>query len=210
MAQPAANNPDRLRMFSDGVFAIVMTILVLELRPPQSATFADLLSLWPTALSYAVSYLFLAIVWVNHHHVLRYAEAATPRLIWGNFAQLFAVSLIPFSMAWIANSNFAAIPVAFYAAVFVLVNVTYIALYWEAVDRPNVANVSPRARRTMRIRSFLTLAVCGGDSGSTPVSDGRPRTDLLLPDPLSEAGTSLGDGMNCRSALEQIAANTRS
>jgi uncharacterized membrane protein len=158
MAQPAAN-PDRLRMFSDGVFAIVMTILVLELRPPQSPTFADLLSLWPTGLSYAVSYLFLAIVWVNHHHVLRYADAATPRLIWGNFAHLFAVSLIPFSMAWIANSNFAAVPVAVYATVFVLVNVTYIALCWEVVDRPNIANVSPRARRTMRIRSFLTLAL---------------------------------------------------
>jgi uncharacterized membrane protein len=155
----AAPNPDRLRMFSDGVFAIVMTILVLELRPPQSPTFADLLSLWPTGLSYAVSYLFLAIVWVNHHHVLRYAEAATPRLIWANFAHLFTVSLIPFSMAWIASSHLAAVPVAAYAAVFVLVNATYIALFWEVVDRPNLAEVSLRERRTMRIRSFLTLAV---------------------------------------------------
>jgi uncharacterized membrane protein len=158
MAQSAAN-ADRLRMFSDGVFAIVITILVLELRPPEQPMFADLLSLWPTGLSYAVSYLFLAIVWVNHHHVLRYAEAATPRLIWANFAHLFAVSLIPFSMAWIGNSHFAAIPVAMYATVFVLVNATYIALCWEVVDRPNIADVSPRARRTMRIRSFLTLAL---------------------------------------------------
>src|SRR5262249_4165450 len=125
----------------------------------ESPLFADLLSLWPTGLSYAVSYLFLAIIWVNHHHVLRYAEAATPRLIWANFAHLFAVSLIPFSMAWIANSHFAAIPVAVYAAVFVLVNVTYIALCWEVVDRPSIADVSPRARRTMRIRSLLTLAL---------------------------------------------------
>ena len=158
MAQLAAN-PDRLRTFSDGVFAIIMTILVLELRPPQSPTFAAFLSLWPTALSYAVSYLFLAVVWVNHHHVLRYADVATPRLIWGNFAHLFAVSLIPFSMAWIARSHLAAVPVAFYAAVFVLVNATYIALYWEIVDRPDIADVSPRARRMMRIRSFLTLAL---------------------------------------------------
>jgi uncharacterized membrane protein len=93
------------------VFAIIMTILVLELRPPESPTFAAFLSLWPTALSYAVSYLFLAIVWVNHHHVARYAEAATPRLIWGNFAHLFTVSLIPFSIAWIATSHLAAVPV---------------------------------------------------------------------------------------------------
>src|SRR5215475_4134733 len=123
-------SPARMIALSDAVFAIVSTILVLELKVPQSASFAALLSLWPTGLSYAVSYLFLAIVWVNHHHVLRYAEAATPRLIWANFAHLFAVSLIPFSMAWIANSHFAAIPVAVYAAVFVLVNVTYIALCW--------------------------------------------------------------------------------
>ncbi len=158
MAQLAAN-PDRLRTFSDGVFAIIMTILVLELRPPRSPTFTAFLSLWPTALSYAVSYLFLAIVWVNHHHVLRYATTATPRLIWANFPHLFTVSLMPFSMAWIATSHLAAVPVAFYAAVFVLVNATYIALYREVVDRPNITDVSPRARRMMRIRSFLTLAL---------------------------------------------------
>jgi uncharacterized membrane protein len=148
-----AASPDRLRTFSDGVFAIIMTILVLELRPPDSPTFSAFLSLWSTGLSYAVSYLFLAIVWINHHHVMRYAEVATPRLIWGNFAHLFTVSLMPFSMAWIAS------PVSLYAAVFVLVNATYIALYWEVVDRPNIADVSPRTRRMMRIRSFVTLAL---------------------------------------------------
>ena len=72
---------ERLSVFSDGVFAIIMTILVLELRPPEeAASFEALLPLWPAALSYAVSYLFLAIVWVNHHHLFRYAEVATPRL----------------------------------------------------------------------------------------------------------------------------------
>ena len=152
-------SPDRLRGFSDGVFAIIITILVLELRPPESPTFAALLPLWPTGLSYAVSYLFLAIVWVNHHHVLRYAEIATPRLIWGNFAHLFSVSLVPFSMAWIANTHLAPVPVSLYAAVFVLVNATYLALYWEVVDRPSIKDVPPRARRMMRIRSLLTLAV---------------------------------------------------
>jgi uncharacterized membrane protein len=151
--------PERLTIFSDGVFAVVITILVLELKPPESPTFEALLSEWPTWLSYTVSYLFIAIVWVNHHHLLGYAELATPQLIWGNFAHLFTVSLIPFSTAWIANSHLAAFPVALYAAVFALVNATYLALCWEAVDRNQSAEISRKVRRMMRMRSLLTLGV---------------------------------------------------
>jgi uncharacterized membrane protein len=69
--------PERLSAFSDGVFAVLITVLVLELRPPELPTFAALLSLWPTWLSYAVSYLFIAIVWINHHYLMRYATEAT-------------------------------------------------------------------------------------------------------------------------------------
>jgi uncharacterized membrane protein len=152
-------NKDRVSLFSDGVFAVLITILVLELRPPQADTFSDLLPLWPTGLSYAVSYLFIAIVWVNHHHLFGYAEVATPRLVWFNFAHLFSVSLIPFATEWIADSRLAAAPVALYAAVFVLVNVTYLALCWEAVDRPAHEDVSQRVRRLLRMRSFVTIAV---------------------------------------------------
>jgi uncharacterized membrane protein len=151
--------PDRLNAFSDGVFAVIITILVLELKPPRAPNFEALLSLWPAAVSYAVSYAFIAIVWINHHHLLRYADSATPRLIWGNFAHLFTVSLIPFSTAWIANTSLAAIPVAIYAGVFVLVNVTYLALCFEAVDRPQSADVAPRERMMMRMRSFVTLGI---------------------------------------------------
>jgi uncharacterized membrane protein len=143
--------PGRLSAFSDGVFAVVITILVLELKPPQSPSLEALLSLWPTAVSYAVSYLFIAIVWVNHHHLLRYADRATPRLIWGNFAHLFTVSLMPFSTAWIADTELAAIPVTLYAGVFVLVNATYLALCFEAIDRPQSEDVPPHARMMMLI-----------------------------------------------------------
>jgi uncharacterized membrane protein len=87
--------PERLSTFSDAVFAVLITVPVLELRPPAIPTFKSLLSLWPTWLSYAVSYLFIAIVWTNHHHLLRYATEATPRLLWFNFANLFSVSLLP-------------------------------------------------------------------------------------------------------------------
>src|SRR5262249_18468413 len=125
-------NTERLKLFSDAVFAVIITILVLELKPPHSPSFEALISLWPIAVSYAVSYLFIAIVWINHHHLMRYANVATPRLIWGNFAHLFTVSLIPFSTAWIADTELAAIPVAVYAAIFALVNVTYLALCFES------------------------------------------------------------------------------
>jgi len=154
----ARRTPERLSAFSDGVFAVLITVLVLELRPPESPTFAALLALWPTWLSYAVSYVFIAIVWANHHHLMRYASETTPRLMWFNFAHLFSVSLLPLSTAWMAVSELAAQPVAFYAAVFFLVNATYVALLWDLVGRAPAGEVQPRERRTMRTRSIVTLA----------------------------------------------------
>jgi uncharacterized membrane protein len=151
--------PERLSAFSDGVFAVLITVLVLDLRPPEAPTFAALLRLWPTWLSYAVSYLFIAIVWINHHYLMRYAEEATPRLLWFNFAHLFSMSLLPLSTAWMAVSRLAPQPVAFYAAVFFLVNVTYVALIWELIGRQPADMVSPKVRRIMRLRSTATLCL---------------------------------------------------
>ncbi|MEW6435890.1 MAG: TMEM175 family protein [Pseudomonadota bacterium] len=145
--------PERLTAFSDGVFAVLITVLVLDLRPPEMPTFKSLLSLWPTWLSYAVSYLFIAIVWSNHHYLLRHAEETTPRLLWFNFAHLFAMSLLPFSTAWMAVSRLAPQPVAFYAIVFFLVNATYLALIFELFDRRS------RPQRFMRVRSMITLCL---------------------------------------------------
>jgi uncharacterized membrane protein len=111
MTSEEAATPDRMNAFSDAVFGVIITILVLELRPPKEASFGALLELWPTA----TSYLLIAIVWVNHQHLLRFPDVATHRLIWGNFAHLFAVSLMPFATAWIASTRLGAVPVAFYA-----------------------------------------------------------------------------------------------
>ena len=152
----AKASPERLRTFSDAVFAVLITILVLELRPPEIPTVTGLLSLWPTGLSYAVSYLFIAVVWINHHYLLRFATKATPRLMWVNFAHLFSVSLLPLSTAWMAVSKLAPLPVAFYAAIFFLVNATYVALCWELLDRIPVKDMPPKARRVMRVRSIVT------------------------------------------------------
>lgn len=150
---------ERVQAFSDGVFAVLITILVLELKPPSAPSISALLPLWPTGLSYVVSYVFIAIVWVNHHHLFGYGPAATPRLVWSNFAHLFSVSLIPFTTEWIADTRLADAPVVLYASVFVLVNITYIALCTEVVDRPAHEDVPHRLRRLMRMRSFLTIFV---------------------------------------------------
>jgi uncharacterized membrane protein len=153
--------PERVSGFSDGVFAVLITVLVLDLRPPEAPTFNALLLLWPTWLSYAVSYLFIAIVWTNHPHLMRYATEANLRLLWFNFAHLFSISLLPLSTAWMAKSELAPQPVAFYAAVFFLVNATYICLIWELIDRIPVDEISLIVRRIMRFRSITTLCLFG-------------------------------------------------
>ena len=150
---------ERVSLFSDGVFAVLITVLVLDLKPPENATFGALLPLWPTGLSYAVSYLFIAIVWVNHHHLFSYAEVATPRLVWVNFLHLFSVSLLPFATEWLADSRLAAAPVTLYAGLFVVVNATYVALCWEVVDRPAHEDVTQLMRRMLTMRSFVTMGI---------------------------------------------------
>jgi uncharacterized membrane protein len=163
-----AKDPSRLLALSDGVFAVLITVLMLELRPPESPAAASLWSLWPSAVAYGVSYLFIAIVWVNHHHLLRFAEGATQRLIWLNFAHLFTVSLIPFSTAWIATTRLAPLPVCLYAAVFMFVNVTYVTLCDEAVDRhPN--ELSAETRHAMHIRSVATIGIFAASAAAALV-----------------------------------------
>ncbi len=153
--------PERLSAFSDGVFAVLITVLVLELRPPEQPTFHALLLLWTRWLSYAVSYLFIAIVWTNHHYLMRYATEATPRLLWTNFAHPFSMSLLPLSTAWMAVSELSPEPVAFYASVFFLVNATYIGLIWELIDRRRRDKIPPAVRRMMHVRSLATLFLFG-------------------------------------------------
>jgi uncharacterized membrane protein len=150
---------ERLSVFSDGVFAVIITIMVLDLKPPEHATFAALLPLWPTALSYAVSYLFIAIVWTNHHHLLRFTDESTAHLIWINFAHLFMVSLVPFATAWVASTRLAVVPVFVYAAVFVLVELAYLQFEHHTLARAVTAGISARTRQIARLRSFVALGI---------------------------------------------------
>lgn len=150
---------ERLVAFTDAVFAVIITIMVLDLRPPAQATLSALLPLWPAALSYAVSYLFVAIIWINHHRLLLFAHEATPKLIWWNFAHLFMTSLIPFSTAWIADTKLAAGPVLFYAAVFVMVNIAFLGYQQEALSQASDSEAPPRTRRITRVRALITLGI---------------------------------------------------
>jgi uncharacterized membrane protein len=119
---------DRLEAFSDGVIAIIITIMVLELRAPAQATWAALLPLWPVFLSYVLSFVFLGVYWNNHHHLLQAIEHVDGRVLWANMDLLFWMSLIPFVTAWMGENRFAAQPVALYGVVLLLSAVAYFIL----------------------------------------------------------------------------------
>lgn len=149
---------DRLTAYSDAVFAVIVTIMVLELKAPDLPAFSALWPLWPTAISYAVSYLFIAIIWINHHDLMRFVGPPTLRLIWINFIHLFMVSLLPFATAWIARTRLASSPVAFYAGLFVCIDVAYNVFEREVLARADTTQVSEGTRRTARRRSLGVLA----------------------------------------------------
>jgi uncharacterized membrane protein len=150
---------DRLAAFSDAVFAVIVTVMVLELRAPEQPEFSALWPLWPTAISYAVSYLFIAIIWINHHYLMRFVGPPTLRLIWINFAHLFMVSLLPFATAWVARTRLASSPVVFYAGVFVCVDIAYNIFEREVLGQADATQVPDRARRMARRRSLGVLAI---------------------------------------------------
>jgi len=149
---------DRLAAYSDAVFAVIVTIMVLELRAPEEASFSALWPLWPTAISYAVSYLFIAIIWINHHYLMRFVGAPTLGLIWINFVHLFTVSLLPFATSWVARTRLASSPVMFYAGLFVCIDLAYNLFEREVLIHADAARVPARTRRVARRRSLIVLA----------------------------------------------------
>jgi uncharacterized membrane protein len=149
---------DRLATYSDAVFAVIVTIMVLELKAPDQPGFPALRPLGPTVISYAVSYLFIAIIWINHDYLMRFVGHPTLRLIWINFVHLFMVSFLPFSTAWIARTRLASSAVVFYAGVFVCVDIAYNIFEREVFAGMNATQLSERVRRIARRRSLVVLA----------------------------------------------------
>ncbi|AHG88510.1 protein of unknown function DUF1211 [Gemmatirosa kalamazoonensis] len=121
-------NPTRLEAFSDGVLAIIITIMVLELRPPHAAEWSALRPLWPVFLSYVLSFVNLGIYWNNHHHMLHVTRHIDGAILWANLHLLFWLSLVPFTTAWMGENHFAAVPTAVYGAVLLLAAVAYFVL----------------------------------------------------------------------------------
>jgi uncharacterized membrane protein len=107
----------RLEAFSDGVIAIIITIMVLELRPPEGVHVEDLQPLIPKIGSYVLSFVFVGIYWNNHHHLLQAAQAISGRVLWANLNLLFWLSLIPFGTAWMGEHDFASVPVILYGLI---------------------------------------------------------------------------------------------
>jgi uncharacterized membrane protein len=153
--------PERINAFSDGVFAIIITIMVLELKRPSNATLGALFAEWPTWISYITSYIFIAIVWINHHYLLKHATDATLRLMWVNFVHLFCVSLIPYSTDWMAETRLQPVPVAMYGFVFLLVNITYVLLIRETMGSKKSIDTPNKAMQLFHLRSLLTLLIFG-------------------------------------------------
>ena len=118
----------RLEAFSDAVLAIIITIMVLELVPPQGTTIDDLRPLAPVFLSYILSFANLAIWWNNHHHLFQAVRVVDGRVLWANMLLLFFLSLFPFTTAWMGQSEFASQPVALYGAVLLAAAISYFIL----------------------------------------------------------------------------------
>lgn len=115
----------RLEAFSDGVIAIIITIMVLELKVPHEVTLTALTELVPVFLSYVLSFMFIGIYWNNHHHMLHLAHSINGRVLWANLHLLFWLSVIPFVTGWMGENNFPIVPVACYGIVLMLSGFAY-------------------------------------------------------------------------------------
>ena len=115
----------RLEAMSDGVIAIIITMMVLERSAPVGAGFSDLLSMAPGFISYAISFVLVGIYWNNHHHLLNLVQHVNGRLLWSNLLFLFVLSLVPVATDWVDKTSFAALPTTTYVALNLLVSLTY-------------------------------------------------------------------------------------
>src|SRR3954447_9957243 len=126
-------NKTRLEAFSDGVFAILITILVLELKIPHGDDLAALAPLLPVFLTYVLSFIYIGIYWNNHHHMLQTCERINGRILWANLHLLFWLSLVPFTTGWMGENGFAPLPTAIYGVVLLLAGIAYGILEHEII-----------------------------------------------------------------------------
>jgi uncharacterized membrane protein len=155
---------NRLEAFSDGVIAIIITIMVLELKVPHGAELAALLPLWPIFLSYVLSFIYIGIYWNNHHHMLHAVRGISGGVLWANLNLLFWLSLIPFVTGWMGENHFQTVPVAAYGLVLFMCAIAYMVLEQRLIAHPdkNAALVQAiGADRKAKISVLLYLAGIG-------------------------------------------------
>jgi uncharacterized membrane protein len=148
----------RLEAFSDGVIAIIITIMVLELKVPHADSWTALSDTWPVLISYVLSYVNVGIYWNNHHHFLRAVDKVDGRVLWANLHLLFWLSLFPFTTAWMGENHFAAVPVATYAAVLFMAALAWMPFH-RSVLAANPDSVLARTVRRNDWKSLLPLAM---------------------------------------------------
>ncbi len=150
---------ERLTAFSDGVIAIIITIMVLELKVPRTATFDALTSLWPTFLSYVLSFIFVGIYWNNHHHLLHAARRVNGTILWANMHLLFWLSLIPFTTGWMGENAFAELPAALYGVSMLMPAIAYYVLQGRIVHA-NGADQDLARALGRDIKGKISIVIC--------------------------------------------------
>jgi uncharacterized membrane protein len=138
-------NKNRLEAFSDGVIAIIITIMVLEIKVPHGEHLEDLLPLWPVVLSYVLSFVNVGIYWSNHHHLLHTVKHVNGPILLTNLNLLFWLSLMPFTTAWVGENHFAATPMAVYAVDLCLCAISYTVLQLQIIKAHGPASVLSQA-----------------------------------------------------------------
>jgi len=136
---------NRLEAFSDGVIAIIITIMVLELKVPHGDDLSALAPLWPVFLSYVLSFVYLGIYWNNHHHMLHASDRVTGAILWANLHLLFWLSLVPFVTGWMGENHFAALPSALYGVVLLMAALAYYALQQTIIASQGPASLLKKA-----------------------------------------------------------------
>ena len=140
-----ALSPGRLEAFSDGVLAIIITIMVLELKVPHDDSLAALAPLVPVFLSYVLSFIYLGIYWTNHHHLLRTCTRVTGGILWANLYLLFWLSLVPFVTGWMGENHFGSMPTALYGVVLLLAGLAYTTLQQQIIASQGPDSLLQRA-----------------------------------------------------------------
>ncbi len=163
----------RLEAFSDGVIAVIITIMVLDLKAPETAEPAALFRLWPSFAIYLVSFVFVAIYWINHHNLLTAARRVTARLIWANAALLFCLSLIPFATAYVGDTDMAPFPIMIYGALQFACGLTFFLLVSTiAADRRNDGEFIEgfRPQRAQNLAALLVYGVGAALALMSPIA----------------------------------------